>query len=300
MVERLQRIVESRGFQRAVLGAILAGAVIVGLETSPTLVARHGGLLYALDSLVIVIFGIEALMKIGAHGRRPWRYFANPWNVFDFAILVVCLIPAEAHYAAVLRLARVLRALRLVGSLPKLQLLVSALLRSIPSMGYIAVLLFLHFYIYAVVGVFLFRANDPVHFGDLGTAFLSLFRVITLEDWTDIMYIQMYGSDAYPPLVTLGGDPVPQARPIVGAVYFISFVLFGTMIMLNLFIGVVVNSMAEAQQDADGAASSSSRSLDEEIRELENAMSDVQTRLRALRSRAEGQASPSPVEGSAR
>ena len=269
----IEALVESARFRNVVLATIIAGAGIVGLETSPAIVERFGGLLLALDALVLMIFGIEALLKMAAHGTRFWRYFRDPWNVFDFAILVVCLVPFGGHYAAVLRLARVLRALRLVAALPRLQLLVSALLRSIPSMGYIGALLFLHFYVYGVLGVFLFRGNDPVHFGDLPTALLTLFRVITLEDWTDVMYIQMYGSDVYVQGAMALAAETPKAMPMVGAGYFISFVLFGTMIMLNLFIGVIVNGMSEAQDQVDRTR--------EGLVPLEDRMHDLERQLAA-------------------
>ena len=134
-------------------------------------------------------------------------------------------------------------------AVPRLQVIVAALLKSIPSMGYVGILLLLNFFVYAVMGVFLFRENDPVHFKDLETAMLSLFRVVTLEDWTDVMYIQMYGSDVYAYANTTGITPVPKAMPILGAAYFVSFVMLGTMIMLNLFIGVIISSMDEAQQE---------------------------------------------------
>ena len=198
MTERLGRFVDSAPFQHGVLAVIVMAAVLVGLETSRDLVARHGALLHGLDKVVLGIFILEAALKIGRHGRRWYRYFTDPWNVFDFLIVVVCLLPVGGQYAAVLRLARVLRALRLVTAVPRLQLLVSSLLKSIPSLGYVGLLLTVLFYVYAVMGIFLFRGNDPVHFQDLSTSLLTLFRVVTLEDWTDVMYIQMYGSDAYP------------------------------------------------------------------------------------------------------
>jgi len=150
-----------------------------------------------------------------------------------------------------LRLLRLLRVLKLVKALPKLQMLVNALLRSIPSMGYVSLLLLLLFYIYAVAAVTFFGENDPVHFKDLQTAMLSLFRVVTLEDWTDIMYINMYGCANY------GYDGIIEkctnsnAYPIGAALFFVSFVLLGTMIVLNLFIGVIMTGMDEAKRSMD-------------------------------------------------
>lgn len=290
--DKLGRFVDSVAFQRFILGAILAAAVIVGLETDRSLMARYGELIYALDWTVLGIFIVEAILKIARHGRHGYRYFKDPWNVFDFTIVVVCLLPFQGHYAAVLRLARVLRALRLVSSVPRLQLLVGSLLRSIPSMGYIGMLLGILFYIYAVLGVFLFRDNDPVHFGNLAAAALSLFRVVTLEDWTDIMYTQMLGSDVYPPEnVPPGLELRPAAMPVVGAAYFISFVLLGTMIMLNLFIGVIVNSMDESQAEQERALrkkhidATGEPTLADDLTELDHELESLRKRVAALRER---------------
>ena len=173
--------------------------------------------------------------------------FKDPWNLFDFAIVAVCFLPVDAQYVAVLRLARILRVMRLVTAIPKLQILVGALLKSIPSMAYVSILLSLLFYIYAVMGTFMFGANDPIHFDTLHKSMLTLFRVVTLEDWTDVMYIQMYGSDVYE--YPDGVTTTPKAFPLFGALYFVSFVLIGTMIVLNLFIGIIMNGMDEVREE---------------------------------------------------
>ena len=251
---RLGGLVDSKAFQHTVLGVITAAAVLVGLETSREMVARYGDLLHRLDQLVLLFFIVEAVLKMARHGRHWYRYFGDRWNVFDFLIVVACLLPAGGQYAAVLRLARVLRALRLVTAVPKLQLLVNSLLKSVTSLGYVGLLLAVLFYVYAVLGVYLFRGNDPVHFQDLSTALLTLFRVVTLEDWTDVMYIQMYGSEAYPNYADFAQAHLREASramPVLGAAFFVSFVMLGTMIMLNLFIGVIINSMSEAQADRE-------------------------------------------------
>ncbi len=251
MVKFCEQVVESRWFQFSILAIIVFAAVLVGLETYPKIVDQHHGLLNALNQIVLWIFVAEAAIKMIRHGRHWYRYFYDPWNVFDFIIVAVCFMPVDASYAAVLRLARIMRALRLMTAMPQLQLIVGALIKSIPSMFYVGILLALNFYVYAVMGVFLFSENDPIHFRDLPTAMLSLFRVVTLEDWTDIMYIQMYGSDVYAYDNTTGIEPVSKAMPIVGAAYFVSFVMFGTMIMLNLFIGVILNSMEQAKDEQE-------------------------------------------------
>lgn len=253
MIQKLQAVVEADWFANVILGLILLAAVLVGLETYPGLMERHGRAIHALDKIVLWLFALEAALKIAAGGKRWHDYFRDPWNIFDFTIVVVCFLPVDAQYAQVLRLARVLRALRLVTAVPKLQLLVGSLLKSLPSMCYVGMLLAVMFYVYAVTGVFLFRDNDPVHFRNLELSMLSLFRVVTLEDWTDIMYIQMYGSGNYPfsPQDLGRYEFQHKPQPLVGALFFVSFVMLGTMIMLNLFIGVIIQSMDEAQTEAE-------------------------------------------------
>jgi len=297
MEKRLGRLVDSNEFQYGILAVIVLAALLVGIETSPELVAQHGALLHGLDALVLWVFVAEATLKIIRHGRRGYRYFSDPWNVFDFLIVVVCFLPIGGQYAAVLRLARVLRAMRLVTAVPRLQLLVGSLLKSIPSLGYVGLLLLVLFYIYAVMGVFMFRGNDPVHFQDLSTTLLTLFRVVTLEDWTDVMYIQVYGSDAYPGYSDYARAhlrEVSQAMPVLGVAYFVSFVLIGTMIMLNLFIGVIINSMDEAQAEGEAAERrkhierDGEISVGDEIRLVEEELEKMSRRLGELRRRADG------------
>jgi len=184
MAEYFRKIVDSRTFQYFIIGVILAAGVIVGLETYPGLMDTHGDLLHLLDHIVLYIFVVEILLKIGAKGSKPWEFFNDGWNVFDFIIVAVCFMPIGGAYIAVLRLARILRVFRLVSALPKLQILVGALLKSIPSMSYVGILLFLLFYIYAVIGTFMFGQNDPIHFGSLQVSMMTLFKTITLEGWS--------------------------------------------------------------------------------------------------------------------
>ncbi|MEM7681914.1 MAG: ion transporter [Planctomycetota bacterium] len=290
-----RRLVTWRWFDRIILIVIGLAAVVVGLETNPHLMASHGDLLHLFDKIILWVFAAEAALKILAGGRRWHDYFRDPWNLFDFSIVVVCFLPLDGQYAAVLRLARVLRTLRVVSAVPKLQLLVGSLLKSLPSMAWVGLLLGILFYIYAVLGVFLFRANDPVHFHDLPRSMLSLFRVVTLEDWTDIMYTQMFGSDQYPPprLGTYLADPnlgyayEPKAMPVLGAGYFVSFVALGTMIMLNLFIGVIINSMDEAQAEQEQRQrrkhieNTGQASLSDELAELAHEVESLQHRVKS-------------------
>lgn len=289
----LKRVVDSLIFRNFILVTILAAATVVGLETYPYLMERYGAILKLIDAIILGIFVLEAMLKMAQHGRHFLRYFRDPWNVFDFTIVAVCLLPIGGPYAAVLRLARVLRTLRMVSALPKLQLLVGSLIKSLPSMVYVGMLLFLLFYIYAVMGVFLWRDNDPVHFRDLQTAFLSLFRVVTLEDWTDIMYTQMYGSGTYFYRNPTDLPAMSNPQPVLGAVYFVSFVLLGTMIMLNLFIGVIINSMSEAQAEREHqerrrhVAQTGEPTLGDELTTLEHRFEELVKELKYLRKQAQ-------------
>jgi len=295
MVSALKKIENSSRFQNGILAVILLSAVVIGLETSREMMLAVGGFLHALDKIIVAVFVAEVLLKWGARWPRPWDYFRDGWNVFDFLIVVACLIPAGGSAIAVVRLFRVLRVLRLVRVIPRLRLIVVTLLHSLPSMFYVTLLLMMLFYVYAVAGVFLFRENDPVHFGDLTTAMLSLFRVVTLEDWTNIMYIQMFGSDAIVSYerkvddIFAGPHYHPKAMPVTGALYFVSFVLLGTMIMLNLVIGVVVNSMSEAQkiqaeEKMHNILASESRTKDDRINLLKARIQEIVCELDKLRS----------------
>ena len=250
VVALLKSIAQAPWFSNFIIGVILFAGVLVGVQTYPSMVENYGGALHFTDQIILWIFVAEIVIKMGAEGSKPWRYFFDPWNIFDFLIVAVCFMPLDAQYVTVLRLARLMRVLKLVNALPELRIIVSALLKSIPSMFYISLLLFIFFYLYAVLAVFTFSTNDPVHFDTLQKAMLSLFRVATLEDWTDVMYINMYGCINY------GYQGIASCTPETShafgwgaAIFFSSFVLVATMVILNLFIGVIMNGMDEARAE---------------------------------------------------
>ena len=250
MVAFLKSIAEASWFSNFIIAVILAAGVLVGFETYPSVVEKHGHTVHLLDKIILWIFVAEVVIKMGAEGSRPWRYFYDPWNVFDFLIVAVCFMPVDAQYVTVLRLARLLRVLKLVNALPELRIIVSALLKSIPSMFYISLLLFILFYLYAVLAVFTFSENDPIHFDTLQKSMLSLFRVATLEDWTDVMYINMYGCMNYGyDGIAACTEETSHAFGWGAAIFFSSFVLVATMVILNLFIGVIMNGMDEAREE---------------------------------------------------
>ncbi len=249
MVKFCKSISKSKWFQNLITIAIIIAGVLVGIATYPKFSSKHENILELLNQIILWIFILEIIIKIIAEGRKPWLYFKDGWNVFDFIIVAAAFLPFGGNSIAILRLLRLLRVLKLIKALPKLQMLVGALLRSIPSMGYVSILLLLLFYIYGVAGVFFFSENDPIHFQDLQRSMLSLFRVVTLEDWTDIMYINMFGCENYGYDDTMSFCINSQGSVALSVTYFVSFVLIGTMIFLNLFIGVIMNGMDEAKNE---------------------------------------------------
>jgi voltage-gated sodium channel len=288
MIHLAKGIVESRPFRAFIIVVILLGGLLAGLETSATLRARHDALLQTLDAVVIGIFVVEIMLKLVAHGRRPLAFFRDGWNVFDFLVVVFCLLPVGGPFAAVLRLARVLRLLRLLTALPKLQLLVGALLKSLSAMGYVSLLLALLFYIYAVAGVHWFGHADKQDFGTLPAALFTLFQIVTLDNWGDIFNRVI--------------ETVPAFKV---ALYFVTFIVFGTMIILNLFIGIVLNSMSEmhaeieerdrARQVAEGGAAT----VEDELKLLERQARELQEQLAAMRRRCGRSAPPTATRDTA-
>ena len=291
MAEFFRKIVDSKLFQYFIVGVILGAGVVVGLETYPGIVENSGGLLHLLDRIILYIFVIEILFKIAAKGSKPWEFFYDGWNVFDFIIVAVCFLPVGGAYIAVLRLARILRVFRLVSALPKLQILVGALLKSIPSMSYVAVLLFLLFYIYAVIGTFMFGQNDPMHFGSLEATMMTLFKTITLEGWIDFMNTQVFGSDVYGYENFPDAARIPSAHPIAAPIYFVTFILLGTMIMLNLFIGVIINGMVETHEEEEIKEIAKIRetlkniTLEDEINLISEDLNKINDNLKLLKNR---------------
>ncbi len=257
----LARLVESSWFRATTFTLILCSAAILGLETSPAVRNRYGDLLHVVETSIVWMFALELALRIGSYGKQWGRFFLSGWNVFDAVVVAMCFLPAMGQLSALARLARILRALRVVSYLPNLQLLVEALIKSFRSMGYVALMLSMVFYVYGVIGVGLFSAQDAEHFGGLGAACLTLFQILTLEGWVDVM------------------EPQRSLYPIGAPLFFVSFILLGTMIVLNLFIGVIVNGMSEAQSEL---LLEQARAEGDEIREALQAVETQLIRLRSL------------------
>jgi len=223
-----RRVAESHGFQNCILAVILVTAVIVGLETSETLVAHYGWLFEAVDAVVQTIFVIEIAIRLLAHWPRLGRFLHDGWNVFDLAVVAASLLPQAGAFAMVARLARLMRVTRLISVFPELRLIVSTMLRSIPSMGHILMMLGLLLYVYGILGFYLFREHDPERWGTLAAALLTLFQMLTLEGWVEVQ------------AAVIGEFPFAW-------VYFASFVLVAVFVVVNLFIAVVLNNLESAK-----------------------------------------------------
>ena len=223
-----RNIVDNPIFLNSITVLILINAIVIGLETSQTLYVEYSVWFSIANQIILGVFIVEAIMKMLALTPRPQDYFKDTWNIFDFTIIVLSLLPLGSNLATLARLIRLFRVLRLISAFPELRLIVDTLLRSIPSMGHVALLMGIIFYIYGVAGFYLFKDIDPTHWETLGISLLTLFRIVTLEDWTDVMYAAM-------------------EHYTWAWLYFVSFVVVGTFVVVNLFIAVVLNNLDEAK-----------------------------------------------------
>lgn len=269
MSETLRRVVEGEGFQRAVIALIMINGVAMGLETWAALRVPWGWAFDGANLAVQALFCVELAMRIGAHGRRPLEFFKDGWNVFDFLVVALSLLPAAGPLATVARLARVLRVGRLISGLPELRLIIGTMLRSIPSLGHVGMLLGLLLYIYGVIGHHLFAEVDPEHWGDLGRAVHTLFVVITLEGWVEIM--------------RKGLEATEWAW-----LYYLTFIVVAVFVVINLFIAVVINNLEKVrgEEAAEGEAPTPDDTR-AELRRLSSRIEEVHEMLRASRSRGE-------------
>lgn len=227
VVQLAKRIADSAWFLNGITTVILVNGVVIGFETVDTINDAFGLWFQLFNQIAVAIFVVEAIIKIVAHHPQMHDYFKDGWNVFDFIVVVLCLIPGSGYIPM---LARVLRLLRVLSVIPSLRVLVTVLVRSLPGMLNIVALTVVIFYVYGVAGHYLFAEVDPTHWRSLGISLLSLFRIVTLEDWTDIMYAAM---TAY----------------WWAWMYFVSLVLVGTFVVFNLIIAVVISNHDRATQE---------------------------------------------------
>lgn len=237
-------IISSTAFEWAVAVLIVLSAVNVGVGLS---CPEWEGASFVVDAVISVLFCAEMGLRLAAGGKGWYRFFQNGWNVFDFIVVVLSALPFVGSGVITLRLFRLFKLGRLFSAHAQLRRIINALMASIvPSLG-VCLLLLLLMYVYAVMGVELFRGNDPVRFGDLGAALITLGGLLTFEGWQEIFGTAYYGSHIIPSTAPIPQGPAPQAFGWQAVLYFFSYMVIGGFIILNLFVGIVVANLNAAK-----------------------------------------------------
>ena len=221
--KKVTQLVDHPRFQHFIVALIVINSILIGLETSHTIMDKFGAIIDQIDLIILGVFIVEILLKVFAYRLG---FFKNAWNLFDLAVILISVLPA-ANSFTVFRALRILRTLRLLKNMPKLRLIIESLLNAIPSIGWIAVLLMVIFYVFAVIGTNLFAVGYPEWFGTLGDTMFTLFQIMTLESWSSGI-----------------ARPIIEEQPFA-VIYFVIFILIATYTTLNIFIAVVVNTMNE-------------------------------------------------------
>lgn len=259
-IEEARHFLEHPTTERVLAGLIMLNALVLGLETSQTLMKHYGWFLDPLDHILLGIFVVEVLVRLIVTGRG---FFRDAWNVFDFIVITLSLMP-QTGPLSVLRALRIMRVLRLVSAVPTLRRVVGGLIGSMPGIGAIAFLLTLVYYCFAVMATNLFGPDHPEAFGTMGRAAYSLFTVMTLEGWNEL------------------ANRVMETHPYAW-LFFIPYILTTTFTVLNLFIAIIVTAM---QNEADKIREAEEREHREEqkaLEELSDKESVLLTEIRALR-----------------
>jgi len=258
---RLAQLVDSDRFNGTIAAVIVANAVVLGLETYPAVARDHGSMLMFLNGLFYGVFVLELVLRIASYGRRPQDFFRSGWNVFDLVIIGSVAIPAVREQTQLLRLLRLARIVRLVRFLPDARILILTVLKSIPSVFSMVVLTLVLMFVYGMVGWSLYGEALPETWGTIGQAMLTLFILLTLENFPT------YLAEA------------EQVSPFAPA-FFVSYVLLAAFIVFNLLIGIVITSMEKARRhEAGGGAPVSDDVLLERIADLRMSISKLESDL---------------------
>jgi len=226
--EALIYLMNNRYFELSMMGVIIFSAMLIGIDTFE-LKPVYQDIIFTLDQLITIIFLIEIIARISTY-KNPLDFFKDGWNIFDFVIVAVSLIPIEGNDSAVARLLRIFRILRIITIIPELKGIINSLFRSSASIGYVFILIFIVFYIFAIVGTILFQNAPSGLWNDLGTALLTLFQVMTFEGWTDVMYesMKIYSWSW---------------------MFYVLFIFLTTFTFLNMIIGIILESLNEEHKE---------------------------------------------------
>ena len=228
-VRPLQRLVDSAAFNTTIIVVIVANAVVLGLQTYPRVVDDYGDALDLLNGLCLAVFVVELALRILSYGRQPLNFFKSGWNVFDFVVISAAFVPGIRESSTLLRLARLARVVRIVRLLPDVRVLLIGVFHSLPPLVSMTLLTTVILYVYGMVGWLLFGDEIPEDWGDIGQAMLTMFILLTLENFPTYM------------------DRAMEVHPW-SWIFFVSFVLIAAFIVLNVLIGIVLNSMEEARE----------------------------------------------------
>lgn len=256
----LLALVYNKYFNRFITILIIFNALIVGLETYPEIYQPNKEFFFYLDYIILFIFTVEIILKMIAERRR---FFQNGWNTFDFIIVASSLILYNTTFVSVLRIFRVLRVLRTISAIPSLRRIVSALFMAIPAIGSVTLLMTIIFYVYAVIGTAFYAGVAPEYFGNLQLTFITLFQVFTLESWA---------SGVFRPIFTV--EPWSW-------LYFVSFIVIATFIMINLIVGEIVNNAQKLSEEIEKETkdikddTSEIQQLKTEIREMKQLLQKI-------------------------
>ncbi len=268
--DRFERLRSHKAFELTVITIIVVSALLIGAKTYEEEVSRFQALMLWLDVAVTVFFLVEILIRMAAE-KRLRDFFRKGWNIFDFLIVTVSLIPLDDSEMVLLaRLLRIFRVLRLVSMIPELRMLIAALYKSIPRMGYVVLLMFIIFYIYGALGSFLFASVDEKLWGNISLAMLTLFQVATFESWaTAVLYPTM--------------EQYPYAW-----IYFLTFIFLNAFIFLNMMIGIVLDvmqkeSLAIELETGEGEAAEL-HGLRDDVRQMRDQLSRMEALLDRQRS----------------
>ena len=261
MRERIGAFVEAPRIQRFITALIILNAISLGLETSPEVRARMGDILAVIDWVVLTIFVVEIVMKLFA---KRLDFFKNGWNVFDFIIVSIALVPAAGPFY-ILRALRILRVLRLISVVPQMRRVVQALVTAIPGLLSIVALISLIFYISAVLATNLFGPVFQEWFGTIGASMYSLFQIMTLESWS--MGIVR---------------PVMKVYPYAW-IFFVPFIMVTSFAVINLFIGVIVDAMQTVQEERVEEVDADAQHIEDKLKKVENELAELRWMLREQR-----------------
>jgi len=265
VLAKLRAIVEDPRTDRVIMTLIIINAITLGLQTSKTMMSAFGPILELFDDLIVWVFVVEVTSRIIVH---RWAFFKDPWSIFDFIVVAISIVPASQTFS-VLRALRILRVLRLITVVPSLKAVVGGLLAALPGMGSIVLLIMLLYYVFAVIAVKLYGSAFPELFGTLGKSFFTLFTVMTLEGWVDGVV-----------------KPIMEKFPRAW-IFFVTFIIVTTFMVLNLFIGVVVNAMQKEHAKAEALELEHEREVIHEeaapiLQEIRSLKADVAELRKAL------------------